>query len=248
MSPLSRSDILFFYPVALTSDEIDGFVTHLFDRGVPNVCPDAVPLPFSSENPPPLVRVLFFLNLSQIICLILSFKQDLYPPHQVDADLSDSTGEYPKQTAGDDIEGHGIPLIEPITSNPIGSNMAAPVCPPATDQPVFAAPLSGGQKQKCIRLASKRKTTTSSDQVITELPSYHGSRSWLNLVSVNLAFGRLFEAFQHISQAVRTDATTGANTQPAKKTQAPSMRRMLAPKYVMVLTCLLLLMTSVHLF
>jgi hypothetical protein len=86
MPPLSRSDIPFFYPVALTADEIDEFVAHLFDRGVPTARLDAVPLPFSSENPPPLVRVLFFLNLSPIDCLILSFKQDLYPPHQVDAD------------------------------------------------------------------------------------------------------------------------------------------------------------------
>jgi hypothetical protein len=215
---------------------------------VPTVRLDAVPLPFSSENPPPLVRVLSFLNLSQINCLILSFKQDIYPPHQVDADLSDSTGEDQKQTAGTDVEGHGIPLIEPITSNPIGSNMAAPICPPAADQPVSAAPLSGGQKRKRIRLASKRKTTASSNQVITELPSYHGSRNQLNLVSVNLAFGRLFEAFQHISQAVRTDATAGADTQPTKKTRVPSMRRILAPKYVMLLICLLLLVTSVHLF
>jgi hypothetical protein len=91
-----------------------------------------------------LVRVLFFLNLSQINCLILSVKQDLYPPHQVDADLSGSTGEDRKQIAGDDVEGPGIPLIEPITSNPIVSNMAAPVCPPTADQPVSAAPLSGG--------------------------------------------------------------------------------------------------------
>jgi hypothetical protein len=248
MPPLSRSDILFFYPVALTADEIDVFVAHLFDRGVPTVRPDAVPLPFSSENPPPLVRVLFFLNLSQINCLILSFKQDLYPPHQVNADLFDITGEDRKQTAGDDVEGPGIPLIEPITSNPIGSNMAAPVRPPAADLPVSAAPLSGGQKQKRIMLASKCKTTTSSDQVITKLPFYHGSHNQLNLVSVNLAFGRLFEAFQHISQVIRTDATTGADTQPAKKTHAPSMRRILAPKYVMLLTCILLLVTSVHLF
>jgi hypothetical protein len=216
MISLFRSDILFFYPVALTADEIDGFIAHLFDRGVSTVRLDAVPLPFSSENPPPLVRVLFFLNLSQINCLILSFKQDIYPPHQVNVDLSDSTGEYQKQTAGDDVEGHGIPLIEPITSNPIGSNMAALIRPPAVDQPVSAAPLTGGQKQKHIMLASKRKTTTS-DQVITELPSYHGSRNRLNLVAVNLAFGRLFEAFQHISQAIRTDAMAGADTQPAKK-------------------------------
>jgi hypothetical protein len=162
--------------------------------------------------------------------------------------LSDSTGGDQKQTAGDDVEGPGIPLIEPTTSNPIGSNMAAPVRPPVADQPVFAAPLSGGQKRKHITLASKRKTTTSSDQVITELPSYHGSRNRLNLVSVNLAFGRLFEAFQHISQAIRTDATAGAGTQPTKKPRAPSMRRILAPKYVMLLTCILLLVTSVHLF
>jgi hypothetical protein len=248
MPPLSRSDILFFYPVALTVDEIDGFIAHLFDRGVPTVRPDAVPLPFSSENPPPLVRVLFFLNLSQINCLILSFKQYLYPPHQVDADLSDSTGEYQKQTAGNDVEGHGIPLIEPITSNPIGSNMTALIRPPVADQPVSAAPLSGGQKRKRIMLASKLKTTTSSDQVITGLPSYHGSRNRLNLVSVNLAFGRLFESFQHISQAIRTDATAGADTQPAKKPRASSMRRILAPKYVMLLTCILLLVTSVYLF
>jgi hypothetical protein len=96
MSHLSRSDILFFYLVALTADEIDEFVAHLFDTGVSTACPDVVSLPFSSENPSPLVRVLFFLNLSQINCLILSFKHDIYPPHQVDADLSDSIGEDPK--------------------------------------------------------------------------------------------------------------------------------------------------------
>jgi hypothetical protein len=130
---------------------------------VPTARPDAVPLPFSSENPPPLIRVLVFLNLSQINCLILSVKHDLYPPHQVDADLSDSTGDDRNQTAGNDVEGPGIPLIEPITSNPIGSNMVAPVWPPAADRPVSAAPSSGGQKQKRIRFASKRKITTSCD-------------------------------------------------------------------------------------
>jgi hypothetical protein len=226
-------------------DEIDGFVTHLFDRGVPNARPDAVPLSFSSENPPPLVRVLFFLNLFQINYLTLSSEQDLYPPHQVDADLSDSTGEDRRQTADDDVEGPGIPLIEPISSKPIGPNMAASVRPPSADQPVSAAPLSGGQKRKCVRLVSKRKTTISSDQVITEPPSYHGSHNRLNLVLVNLAFERLFEAFQHVSQAIRTDATAGVDTQSAKKTRAPSMRKILAPRHVMLLTCILLLVTLV---
>jgi hypothetical protein len=123
--------------------------------------------------------------------------------------------------------------------------MAAPVRPPAADKPVSAALLSGGQKRKRVRLVSKRKTTISSDQVITKPPSYHESPNRLNLVLVNLAFGRLFEAFQHISQAIRTDATAGADTQPAKKTRAPSMGRILAPRHVMILTCILLLVTLV---
>jgi hypothetical protein len=113
---------------------------------VPTARPDAVPLPFSSENPSPLVRVLFFLNLLPIDCLILSFKQDLYPPHQVDADLSNSTGEDQKQPVGDDVEGHGVPLTELITSNPIRSDMAALIHPPVVDQSVSAAPLGSGQK------------------------------------------------------------------------------------------------------
>jgi hypothetical protein len=209
---------------------------------------DAVPLPFSSENPPPLVRVLSFLNLFPINYLILSFKHDLYPPHQVDADLSDSTGEDQKQPASDDVEGHGVPLTEPITYNLIRSDMAALVRPPVADQSVFTAPLGGGQKRKHIMLAPKRKTTTSSDQVIIELPSYHGSHNRLNLVVVNLAFGRLFEAFQHVSQAIRTDTAAGADTQPAKKPRAPSMRMILVPKYVIIFTCILLLVTSVYIF
>jgi hypothetical protein len=163
-------------------------------------------------------------------------------------DLSDNTGEDRRPTACDDVEGPGIPSIEPITSNPIGSSMAVLVCPPAADQPVSTVPPSGGQKQKRIRLASKRKITTSSDQVITELHSCHLSRNRSNLFSVNLIFGRLFEAFQHISQGIGTDATAGADIQPPKKTRAPSMRRILAPRYLMLLTCILLLVTSVQLF
>jgi hypothetical protein len=163
-------------------------------------------------------------------------------------DLSDNTGDDQKQIAGDDIEGPGIPLTEPISSISIGSNMAAPVRPPAADRPVSAGPLSGGQKQKHVRLASKCKTTTCSDQVITEPPSYHGSHTRLTLVSVNLIFGRLFEAFQHISQAIRTDAAAGTDIQPAKKPRVPSMRKILAPKYVVILACIFLLVTPVYLF
>jgi hypothetical protein len=41
-----------------------------------------------------------------------------------------------------------------------------------------------------------------------ELPPYHVSRSPLDLIVVEIIFGRLFEAFRHVSQ----DASTGTST------------------------------------
>jgi hypothetical protein len=52
-------------------DEIDESVAHLFDRGVPTACPDVVPLPFSNENPPPLVRVLYLFYSRSIVLFCL---------------------------------------------------------------------------------------------------------------------------------------------------------------------------------
>jgi hypothetical protein len=51
---------IFLYDEALSPEEIDGFVAHLFDWDVPNAHPGSVSLPYSSDNPPPLVRVLDF--------------------------------------------------------------------------------------------------------------------------------------------------------------------------------------------
>jgi hypothetical protein len=45
---------ILLYDAALSSEEIDGFVAHLFDMGVL--------MPYNSNNPPPLVRVLDFFN------------------------------------------------------------------------------------------------------------------------------------------------------------------------------------------
>jgi hypothetical protein len=49
---------ILLYDVALSSEEIDGFVAHLFDRGVPTARPASVPMPYINDNPPPSVRVL----------------------------------------------------------------------------------------------------------------------------------------------------------------------------------------------
>jgi hypothetical protein len=119
--------------------------------------------------------------------------------------------------------------------------MAERVRASGTDQFTTTAPLGSGQpKRKCLVLVPKRKQPTPSDQVTTELLPHHVPRSPLVLVTVKLDFGRIFEAFQRPSQAARIDTLTGADTQPAKRLRAPSMRRMLAPRYVRILICTLL--------
>jgi hypothetical protein len=119
------------------------------------------------------------------------------------------------------------------------------VRPSATDQPTTAAPLgSGPSKKKCLVLASKRKQPAPSDQVITEFFPHHVPRYSPDLVAVKIVFGCLFKALQRPTQAAKIDSSAGADIQPAKRPWAPLMRKMLATRYVTVLTCALLLVNS----
>jgi hypothetical protein len=119
--------------------------------------------------------------------------------------------------------------------------MAAQVLPSTAGQLTTAAPLgSGHPKKKCLLLVSKRKQSASSDQVTTELFPHHAPRRSLCLDVARLIFWRLFEAFQHLAQAARTDTSARANTQPTKRLRVLPMRRMLTLKYVTVLNCALL--------
>jgi hypothetical protein len=155
--------------------------------------------------------------------------------------LSDSNHDEKDDPTSDDDEGHRAPSAEPIAPNLIRSGMAAQVLPSVVDQLMTAAPLgSGYPKKKCLVLVSKHKQHVSSDQVTTELFPHHAPRRSLGLVVARLIFRRLFEAFQCLTQAARTDTSAGADTQPAKRLWVPPMRRMLAPRYVIVLTCALL--------
>jgi hypothetical protein len=78
----------------------------------------------------------------------------------------------------------------------IGSSSAGETRPSAADQAVSTTPSGGGQKKKRVVLETKRKQDkVVADQVIIELPSYHGPRSPLDIVAVEHIFGRLFEAF-----------------------------------------------------
>jgi hypothetical protein len=122
--------------------------------------------------------------------------------------------------------------------------MAVQVHPSATDQLTTTAPLgSDPSKKKRLVLASKHKQFVPSDQVTTQLFPHHAPHSSPGLVEVKLVSGCLFEALQHPAQAAQMDTSAGADTQPAKRLRALSMRKMLVTRYITVLTCVLLLVT-----
>jgi hypothetical protein len=235
------------YDAALSPEELSGFVAHLFDKGVPTAGPSSVPTPFSSDNPPPLVRILDFLKFISEPCpyeSVLLIHQDHYPARPTDAEVSDSSHNGQDDPKGNDDRGQGPHSSEPTAPNPIGSGMAAQVRPSVTNQLTTAAPLgSGPSKKKCLVFASKRKQSAPSDQVTTELFPHHAPHSSPGLIEVKLVFGRLFEALQHPAQAAQIDTSAGADTQPAKRLRALLMRKMLVTMYITVLTCALLLVT-----
>jgi hypothetical protein len=92
-------------------------------------------------------------------------------------------------------------------------------------------------------VASKRKQPAPSDQVTTKLFPHRVPCCSPSLVTVKLVFGCLFEALQCPTQAAKIDTSVGADIQPARRLQAPSIRKMLAPRCVIVLTCALFLVT-----
>jgi hypothetical protein len=160
------------YDAALSPKEISGFVGHLFDKGVPTARSSSVLMPFSSDNPPPLIRILdFFKSISDSRSYesILIIHQDLYPARPVDAEVSDSTHDGQDDPTGNDDGGQGAPSAEPNVPHLIGSDTVTQVCPSAINQPTTATPLgSGPLKKKCLVLTSNRKQHAPSDQVITE--------------------------------------------------------------------------------
>jgi hypothetical protein len=192
-------------------------------------------MPYSNNNPPPLVRVLdFFKSFSDpwsYECILI-IHQVLYPTRPVDAELSDSNREGQDDPTGNDDGGQGTTSDESTVPNMIGSSMAVQVLPSVADQLTTAAPLGSGHlKKKRLVLVSKLKQHESSNQVTVELFPHHVPRHSLGLVAARLVFWHLFEAFQCLAQAARTDTSARADTQPAKRLRPPLMRRMLTPRF-----------------
>jgi hypothetical protein len=176
----------------------------------------SVPTPFSSDNPPSLVGTLDFFKFVSDPCSyvsILIIHQDLYPDRPVDAEVSDSNHDGQDDPIGNDDGGQGAPLAEPIVPHLIRSSTAVQVRPFAANQLTITAPLgSGPPKKKHLVLTSKRKQSTPSDQVTTELFPHHAPHCSLGLVAVKLVFWRLFEALQHLTQAAMINTSAGVDT------------------------------------
>jgi hypothetical protein len=176
----------------MSQEEIDGFMTHLFDKAPLTALPDTLPLPYSNDNSPPSIRIIvllrtFFLAINTFLWLVT---QGLYPDREIDIAMPDEDNVGPNEPIGDDAGGNGAPSAETLAPNPIGSSSAGKTCPLAVDQAVPTAPSVDGQKKKCVVLRTKRKhEKVVDDQMIIELPSYHGPRSPLDIVVVEHILG-----------------------------------------------------------
>jgi hypothetical protein len=88
--------------------------------------------------------------------------------------------------------------VESISPGPIGTNASVQTDPSTTNRATLGAPFAGGHKCNCPPTIPKRKQIkTSTYQVMTqiELSPYRGPRSPLDLVTIEIIFERLFEAF-----------------------------------------------------
>jgi hypothetical protein len=103
-----------------------------------------------------------------------------------------------KEPAGADADGGGATSVEHVAPNPIDSNFLGQTHPSIVDRVKATAPSADGQKRKRPSPALKRKQPKPpADQVMTqiELPPYHVPLNPLDLVAIEIIFGRLFEAF-----------------------------------------------------
>jgi hypothetical protein len=108
-------------------------------------------MPFSSDNPPPLVRILDFVKFVSDPCSYESIPiiyQDLYLARLVDAEVSDSNHNGQDDPTGNNDGGQGEPSAESIVPNLIGSGTAVQVHPSIADQLTTAAPLGSGPLKK----------------------------------------------------------------------------------------------------
>jgi hypothetical protein len=145
----------------MSHEVIDGFVALLFDMDPLAARPDTLPLPYSSDNPPPSVRITvllltFYTAITKFLWLVI---QDLYPDQEIDVALSDEDNVGPSEPVGDDARGNGAPLVETLAPNPIRSSSAGETHPSAADQAASTAPSGEDQKKNTLCLGPSTSKT-----------------------------------------------------------------------------------------
>jgi hypothetical protein len=131
------------------------------------------------------------------------------------------------------LEMGGGSLAEPIAPNSIRSDALRQTDPSITDRVASPTPPVGRRRHTRLPPVPKwEHALTSSDQVMIqiELPPNHGPRSPLDLVTIEIIFGCLFEVFQHVSQDAGTGTSTDIDNPPKKKTRQPSLKKILVPR------------------
>jgi hypothetical protein len=137
-------------------------------------------------------------------------------------------------------------LVEALVPNLIGSSLVGGPYPSTANQTTTATPLGIGKRKKRVAHGTKcKQDQVPADQVIIELPPYRRPRNPLDLVVIEHIFGRLFEAFRLASQATRTGTSAGEDAQPSKRSQALSLKRMILPKYMLILLLFILSLTLI---
>jgi hypothetical protein len=164
-----------------------------------------------------------------LINLFSLWTQGLYPVPHTDVEVSScednapkpdaSTGKL-KAPAGDDAEDVGVISAEPIAPNPIRSDAPEQVDSSIIDQVISVVSPAGGHGCKHpLPVLRHKQPLPSTYQVIMqiELPPFHGPHSPVDLVTIEIIFGRLFEAFRHTSQTNAASTSVGDDTRPHKK-------------------------------
>jgi hypothetical protein len=181
--------------------------------------------------------------LSSVTDKLVDFQtHGAYPKAHMDVNLSSDddiitaskpdtpTGQ--KGSAGDDTGDDGVTLAEPITLGPISSVMPEQSKPSITNQVPAIVHSSRKCARKCTPPVTKRSNPiASADHMMSqvELPPYREPCSPLDLVSIEIIFGHIFEAFQQISQVVVADATSADASRPMKKMCRLPIRKTLIP-------------------
>jgi hypothetical protein len=116
---------------------------------------------------------------------------------------------YPKVQVVNDAETVGATSAEAPAPGPIGDDAPGNPMPSVIDR-VPIVPLASGCGRKCLHhMVKQSNPVPHANEVMTqvELPPYRGSRSPLDLVVIEIVFGRIFEMFRRMSHVAAAGAT-----------------------------------------